>query len=522
MAIGRTLWDSSPGGFERPPTSTGLHFAPEQCRPVRTSQSHPLVIAELRPGPNYGRIGLTLCPGKKQPLALSGGWDRDLVLDLDSVAHWGACAVVTLLERHELEALEVQTLGEHVKARHMDWLHLPVRDVAVPDAAFEREWGQAGEALRSRLRNGFNVLVHCKGGLGRAGTIAARLLVELGWNPEQAIMAVRAVRPGAIETVAQVRHVRGQRPISEPQSGRTRAAIEDRAIGSLVGLAVGDAVGTTLEFSARDSGPPLTDMVGGGPFRLAAGQWTDDTAMALALADSLLDKDPLDPADLIERFANWRDTGCYSCTGHCFDIGATVSMALARWKRTGDPIAGPTDPSTAGNGSLMRLAPVAIRYFHDPGALERAAALQSRTTHGAPEAIAACTGFAHILADAIRGQPLSEVLCARQGPYPPAIAAILAGSWRGKRRDQIKSTGYVAHTLEAAIWSVARTSDFRSAVLTAANLGEDADTTAAVAGQLAGAVYGLSAVPIGWLKALAWRERIEQAGHDLLRLAASS
>lgn len=489
---------------------------------MRSSLTHPLEIAEISPDAGYGQIGLTLCPGKKQPFALSGGWDRDLTLDLNRIAGWGACAVVTLMEEHELHTLKVPALGVEVEARHMDWIHLPIPDISVPDRAFEHQWAQAGPGLRALLRNGFNVLVHCKGGLGRSGTIAARLLTELGWLPDDAIAAVRAARPGAIETAEQSRHVRKCEPIAEVQPDRSPAAIQDRAIGSLLGLAVGDAVGTTLEFTARDSRSPLTNMVGGGPFRLKPGQWTDDTAMALALADSLLAHDPLDPADLMGRFIAWRETGRYSCTGSCFDIGATVATALNRWKRTGDPIAGSTHADSAGNGSLMRLAPVVIRYFDDPGALDRAAQLQSRTTHGAPEAIAACTGFVHVLADAIRGQPLSEILRARQGPYPPAIAAILAGSWRGKRRDQIKSTGYVVDTLEAAIWSVARTSNFRSAVLTAANLGEDADTTAAVAGQLAGAIYGLSAVPKGWLEALAWRERIEHAGQGLLRLAASS
>ena len=180
------------------------------------------------------------------------------------------------------------------------------------------------------LRNGFDVLVHCKGGLGRAGMIAARLLVELGTPPEEAISQVRSVRPGAIETPTQERYVRQLNPISEARPAKEIDALRDRALGAMLGLAVGDAVGTTLEFKQRDSFSLLTDLIGGGPFRLQAGQWTDDTAMALALADSLAEHDGFDPADLMRRFVRWREEGAYSCTGTCFDIGLTVSSALSR------------------------------------------------------------------------------------------------------------------------------------------------------------------------------------------------
>ena len=292
-------------------------------------------------------------------------------------------------------------------------------------------------------------------------------------------------------------------------------AVRDRALGALIGLAVGDAVGTTLEFRSRDSYPLLTDMVGGGPFHLKPGQWTDDTSMTLALADSLVECGDLDPADLMRRFVQWRDEGAYSCTGRCFDIGMTVSSALQRWHRTGNPYAGSTDANTAGNGSLMRLAPVALRYWQDRSKLRQVAADQSSTTHGAPEAVSACVGFAEMLADAIEGQGRSEVLRTRPGPYAGRIGSILQGSWRGKPRENVESSGYVAHSLEAAIWSVGRTADFRTAVLTAANLGGDADTTAAIAGQLAGALYGMSGVPAEWLTQLAWRERLEEVGQRL-------
>lgn len=326
---------------------------------MRTSLSHPLQIAAVSPGNGHGRIGITFCPGKKQPGALTGAWDRDLGLDLDAVHAFGASALVTLIEDHEIDDLMVHGIGEETGRRHMDWLHLPIRDVSVPGTEFEQLWQAHGPGLRARVRDGFDVVVHCKGGLGRAGTIAARLLVELGLEPAQAIHEVRTARSGAIETRAQEEYVLSHRPVIEPAPSIEEDAIRDRAIGALIGLAAGDAVGTTLEFKRRDSYPRLTDMVGGGPFRLKPGQWTDDTSMALALADSLIENPDLDPADLMRRFVAWRDEGAYSCTGTCFDIGMTVSSALSRWQRSGDPLAGSTDPNSAGNGSLMRLSPVA-------------------------------------------------------------------------------------------------------------------------------------------------------------------
>lgn len=473
---------------------------------MRTSITHPLAIAEIIAGSGMGKVGLTFCPGKKQTNAATGAWDRDLKLDVQAIEQWNAAAVVTLVEAHELDSLGVAELGKTVADRHMVWYHLPIQDVGTPGEPFEAEWQTVGEHLRAILRDGFNVLVHCKGGLGRAGLVSARLLIELGWGPDKAVAAVREMRPGAIETSGQLAYVKRLRraPSSLP-GGR---GPEDRALGAMLGLAVGDALGTTLEFTARDTRPRLTDIVGGGPFKLKPGEWTDDTAMALALMDSLILDPLLNATDLMSRFVRWHEHGQYSCTGRCFDIGSTVSTALAKFKRTGDPIAGSEDPRTAGNGSLMRLAPVAIRHWRDPKQLFDIAVEQGRTTHGAFEALEACTGFAELLADAIEGEPREQVMQPRSYNYASAISSIMEGAWRGKPRWRIGSSGYVVHSLEAALWCVGRTGTFRDAVLLAANLGDDADTTAAVTGQLAGALYGASGIPEEWVAPLAWRERI--------------
>ena len=162
----------------------------------RTSLTHPLQIAVVSAGPNFGRIGITFCPGKYDRHAMTGEWDRDLALDLDRIRDWGAAAVVTLLEPKELMLLRVERLGEEVLRRNMLWFHLPIVDVSIPDERFEQEWEVAGEELRSMLRRRLDVLVHCRGGLGRAGTIAARLLVELGMEPTKAIATCARGAPG--------------------------------------------------------------------------------------------------------------------------------------------------------------------------------------------------------------------------------------------------------------------------------------------------------------------------------------
>lgn len=491
---------------------------------MKTSLTHPIRIAEITPFSGSGRIGVTFAPGKHQSSALSGHWARDLDLDLDAIADWGAAAVVSLLTDGEMQRHKVAQIGQKVADRHMIWHHLPIVDASVPDARFEREWADVGEQLRALLRSGSSVLIHCRGGLGRAGTIAARLLVELGWEAEAAIKAVRAARPGAIETQAQALHVGAARAVPEPLPPASSEANCDRAVGALLGLAVGDALGTTLEFARRDVQPRVTDIVGGGPFRLAPGVWTDDTSMALALADSLFANPMLDETDLMTRFGQWYEEGEYSAVGRCFDIGVTTRQALMRWKQTGNPVAGSTDPHTAGNGSLMRLAPVAIRFWQDRDRLRDVAARQSRVTHAAAEAVDACVGFAEILADAIAGLPRSAVLRDRCTGLAGGVDAVLAGSWRGKQRRAIRSSGYVVHSLEAALWCVSRTNSFAHAVILAANLGDDADTVAAITGQLAGAFYGASGIPGRWLDTLAWRPRIEnmarslfEAGHPALR-----
>lgn len=185
---------------------------PTGAPPVRTSQSDPLRINTVAAGLAGGLIGLTFCPGKRGASVFGRAWQRDLAGDLDVIQAWGPATVVTLIEDHEFAMLGVPTLGAAVLARGLAWLHLPIVDLHAPDARFEAAWPQAGAGLRQQLRAGQRVLVHCRGGLGRAGTVAARLLIELGTAPAVAMHQVRQARPGAIETSAQTRHLQALRP----------------------------------------------------------------------------------------------------------------------------------------------------------------------------------------------------------------------------------------------------------------------------------------------------------------------
>lgn len=298
----------------------------------------------------------------------------------------------------------------------------------------------------------------------------------------------------------------------------------DRAIGALLGLAVGDAVGTTLEFARRDTQPPVTDMVGGGPFGLRPGQWTDDTAMALALGHSLAAKGGFDPVDCMDRFVDWYRSGAYSCTGTCFDIGFTTRAALQSFEKRGEPFAGSTHGESAGNGSLMRLSPVAIwgaRRSDDE--ILQVARDQSRLTHGAPECLAACEAYAVMTARAIRGAAFAEAIAAPPTLTPPSerLTGIFAGDWRDQPRANIESSGYVVDSIEAALWCIDQTDNFEAAILLAANLADDADTVAAITGQLAGALYGASGIPVHWRERVAWADEIEELALRLLGQPAS-
>jgi ADP-ribosylglycohydrolase len=297
--------------------------------------------------------------------------------------------------------------------------------------------------------------------------------------------------------------------------------ILNRYRGTLLGLAVGDALGTTLEFKQPGTFAPISDMIGGGPFNLQPGQFTDDTSMALCLAESLTECHGFDPKDQMNRYCRWWRDGYLSSNGRCFDIGITVSGALRKYETTSNPFAGSADPFSAGNGSLMRLAPIPMAYRSNMDLAIHFAAESSRTTHGAPAAIDACKFYATLILAALDGSSKDEILRPDlyHGQLVPEIRDIAAGSYKHKQSSLIAGTGYVVRSLEAALWAFYRSDTFEKGALLAANLGNDADTTGAVYGQLAGSFYGENAIPAKWLEKLAMRDFIEQLADSLLNLS---
>jgi len=278
----------------------------------------------------------------------------------------------------------------------------------------------------------------------------------------------------------------------------TKPFTRDEARGMLIGLAIGDALGTTLEFTPRAKVRPISDMVGGGPFGLAPGVWTDDTSMALCLAQSILACRGWCPADAMRRFILWRDEGYLSPTGACFDIGVQTNDALGRFLRTGDPIAGPTEDAASGNGGIMRLAPVVIAFGTRVADAEAAARAQSALTHASPACLDAASAMARCLVTGSRNAL----------PAPDAPPA--------------EATGWVCHTMEAAAWALGQGDDPETVLLAAVNLGGDADTVGAVTGQLAGRIWGWEALPPRWRARLHDHDEILALADRLYDMAPST
>ncbi|WP_342754837.1 ADP-ribosylarginine hydrolase Tri1 [Pantoea sp. MBD-2R] len=307
---------------------------------------------------------------------------------------------------------------------------------------------------------------------------------------------------------------------SYPQLNDMAEAL-DKAKGAFLGLAVGDAVGTTLEFQSRDVAR-VNDMVGGGPFRLKAGEWTDDTSMALCLAEACIESGRVDVNLFRDKLVDWYRNGSNSVNGRCFDIGYTTRFALEQYIKHGAAWFGNTERNTAGNAAIIRQAPAIIMNWRSLQRIYFATKSQSRATHGAVESFSACNYHGFLLHMLINGHDKQSVFSPHQFPLTARVLIINAGEYKLKARHQIRSSGYVIDTLEAAMWAVWNTNNFRDAILLAANLADDADSVAATAGQIAGALYGASGIPQEWLSKLAQKERIENMACDLFQIGIAN
>ncbi|WP_295409042.1 ADP-ribosylglycohydrolase family protein [uncultured Thiocystis sp.] len=498
---------------------------------VLTSTSHPLRIDAVA-APTGGVIGMTFCPGKQQKHSISGHWDRDLASDLAIIQDWGAEVVVTLMEPEELAAVGVAQLGDAVEALGLDWYHLPIRDVHPPGQRFENRWILYGLKLRRLLRRGGRCVLHCRGGLGRTGTVAARLLVELGLSPPEAINAVRAARPGTIETAAQAAHVLAC------QAPHADEAFLDRALGCLLGGAVGDGFGYAVEF---DSLGMIQQRFGAAGLRepvLTGGQLrvSDDTQMTLftleglARVDADVDSDRL-LASLQHAYLDWLATQGGQTKGAVVHGTLAKRQAMRRARAPGNTClsalkAGghgtPQRPinDSKGCGAVMRVAPLGWVTPGGRGIIFDRAARAGALTHGHPDGWASAGMLAALIGELCYGKGLRLALqdaksitaqaLAHQGQRANLPQAVQQAEHLAKRRRNATERaiaeigqGWVGEeALAIALYAVLTANSFEDAIRRATNHSGDSDSTASIAGQIWGAWKGIDSLPMAWVRRL--------------------
>ncbi len=498
---------------------------------VLTSHSSPLIIASVQSDACNGFVGMTLCPGKQQPNALSGAFQRDLSLDLDRVQSWGAAAVVTLMSQDELSALKVAQLGDEVENRGMLWFQLPVANHHLPDADFECQWVYAGVRLRGLLRAGKKVLVHCGSGLGRTGVIAARLLVELGDSHEQAILKVREARPGTLQESAQVQFL-------EQCQLASNDAWLDRVLGCLLGGAVGDAFGYAVEF---DSLAKIRKCFGEQGLTRPVFQdgklvVSDDTQMTLFTLEGILRSTDVNgelatPVWLDEvrhAYLDWYETQLGQQSASSVLHGRLAARPAMRVKRApgntclsalksgGQGSIERRINQSKGCGGVMRTAPLGFLQGMDPFDLGiQAAAL----THGHIDGWTPAGVLPRIVARLIQGE--EKFLAVRNGFSDASewghiygelastqrylLARKLARKMRFNPTEAIRQLGegWVGdEALAIAMYAFLSARSYTDAISRATNHDGDSDSTASIAGQLWGAQHGVSDIPHAWIRRL--------------------
>jgi ADP-ribosyl-[dinitrogen reductase] hydrolase len=442
---------------------------------------------------------------------------------------------------------------------HVQYARKPIKDHGVP--ASREQMVEILEHISMAVRAGKPVYVHCRAGIGRTGTVVGCLLVEQGFAGEHALDELNRLWqqcrrskswPSIPETESQARYVREwvkslegalawpvasvpgvsvaphglarpetgvqahgvvepmePDPLLDPDTLAAAGGLRERFLGTLLGLAVGDAVAAATQFRRTGTFTPVGDLIGGGPFDLPRGAWSDDTAMTLCLAESLLERGGFDPRDQIERYARWQEEGYLSSTGQCFGITANTAraLALAKWRRVVFP--GSHDPKQTDPEPLSRVAAAALFFFPDHEETALQSAESARATCQAPAVLQACRQLGRALNLALTGQPKTRIV-AEGPPVPESFAS---------------STATAPAVLAAAFWAFATTDNFRDAVLRAANVGGNSDVVASVCGQLAGAYYRVSSIPATWRNALMRKDLIEDfadrlLAHGLVRLSA--
>lgn len=504
---------------------------------VRTSITHPLRIDDLALG--NGRLGITFCPGKKGASVFGAAWDRDLDLDLDAVKGWGANAVLSLIEDHEFEMLGVRELGEAVKALGIEWVHFPIRDLDTPTDKAMGTWAAISAQLHATLERGGRVLVHCRGGLGRAGTIAALMLIERGWSAPQAISDVRAVRPGAIETDEQERWL--------ARRARHYGLPGIRLHASLLGGAYGDSLGAEIEFLSLDAirrkfPDGISDLP---PHQGLRGAITDDTQMTLFTAEGIIRahvrgalKGICHPPSVVHHaLLRWYRTQGGKPRIETDNVGLVADQRL--WARRapgltclsslgeGRDLGACAKNDSKGCGTIMRVAPVALMVPRDqvrPMAIDTSA-----LTHGHPTGQLAAAAWAEMLADAAAGVKLEESASTLAAEYERlengeetarAIRKALDAPRDGSP-ETVESLGggwTAEEALSIALYACLAGKTFDDALQIAVFHSGDSDSTGAIAGNMMGLIDPLAAMKHRWAPVIEGADLISRLVRDYLRL----
>jgi ADP-ribosyl-[dinitrogen reductase] hydrolase len=442
----------------------------------------------------------------------------------------------------------------------VEYLRKPIRDHSLPEK--REHMMEILDCLHDALGSGRPAYVHCRAGIGRTGMVIGCLLVERGLTGEQALEELTRLWqqserskswPTVPETDAQANYVRRWKPrkldftltapaapprrapppqpqlqpepapaapdpLLEPATLAAARSLRERFLGTLLGLAVGDAVAAATQYRAPGSFTPIGDLIGGGPFDLPRGGWSDDTAMALCLADSLLATDGFDARDQVERYKRWQREGYLSATGQCLGITASTARALAvaNWRR--QLFSGSHAPHQLDPEPLSRVAPVVMFSLAAAQEAVQLASEAARTTCQAPAVLGACRDLARALFLALSGQPKPKILGAVSAAARPRTAQGSSAA-RARHRERTRGNDTVTDALSIALEAFATTGNFRDAVLHAANHGGNSDVAAAACGQLAGAHYGAAAIPASWRDCLLQRPLIEGYADRLLQHA---
>ena len=494
---------------------------------IRTSLTHPLKIDAMPCG--GGLLGMTLCPGKQVTSNRYSRWERDLSLDMSVIVDWGASTLVSLMEEHEFPKFGVPDLGDVAEDAGLGWHCLPIKDVHAPDERFERLWTYSGHILRRKLASGERIVLHCRGGWGRTGTIGARLLIECGVAPEEAMRRVRAARAGTVETPNQEAYVLRQRAVASEDR-----YFADRVLGCLLGGAVGDALGFEVEFSSLGA---IRERFGPAGIRQPAlnpagkAIVSDDTQMTLFTAEGLIEgiarngsTKTVDVLDAVRAATlDW----------YAMQMGQHVDGRLAEYPVLGEDRARgttcasgcalgakgtPENPINNSKtcGGVMRVAPVGLWLGLSDEEVFELAARCAAQTHGHPSGYLSAGALASVVRNLLGG--LGPDRCAERSieiarNWPGAdetVAAIehareLARKCHADHASAVAELGegwFGDEALAIGLYSALVASDFADAVCIASNHGGDSDSTASIAGQIYGAWKGLTGIPHAWVRRL--------------------